>query len=250
MAEWVPARRQARSTALVCFPHAGGGAAPFFRWQRTVPDFIEVLPVRLPARESRLHEPHFGDLQSAAERVADELADERADDAGPLAFVGHSMGALLAFETAHVLRHRGRPGPRLLAAVACRGPTWPATRPWLHDQDDASFVRSLTERFRSLPPELVAQPEWLAAFLPTLRADLRAVETYVGGGSLECPILAFGGTDDREIGPAALGAWRAATSGEFSLKLVSGNHFFLHEQPQAVLRDVVRRLAAPQHPDA
>ena len=40
----------------------------------------------------------------------------------PFAFFGHSMGAVVAFELARLLRRRHRPLPRLLVASGARAP--------------------------------------------------------------------------------------------------------------------------------
>ena len=39
---------------LVCIPQAGMGAWAFNGWQRSMPSGVEVLPVELPGRNSRL----------------------------------------------------------------------------------------------------------------------------------------------------------------------------------------------------
>ena len=45
---------------------------------------------------------------------------------------------------------------------------------------------------------------------------------------LECPISAFGGLQDPEVSPADLRAWSVQTSAPFALRLLPGDHFFLH----------------------
>ncbi len=49
--------RSRASTTLVCFPHAGGGAAVYGRWTRTFPADIDLYAVQMPGREARMNEP-------------------------------------------------------------------------------------------------------------------------------------------------------------------------------------------------
>ena len=91
---------------------------------------------------------------------------------------------------------------------------------------------------------MLAEPELLALLLPTLRADITALETHswVPGAMLECPITAFGGATDGTAPPAHLEAWRAMTSGRFQRREFAGGHFYLTEQRLALVADVEAAL--------
>jgi medium-chain acyl-[acyl-carrier-protein] hydrolase len=66
--------------------------------------------------------------------------------------------------------------------------------------------------------------------LPLLRADFAVSQTYACREEppLDCPITAFGGTQDEEVDRDDLEAWREQTTARFSLHLFPGDHFFLH----------------------
>ena len=53
----------------------------------------------------------------------------------------------------------------------------------------------------------------MAIFLPLLRADVTMLDTYVYTAErpFDCPITAYGGSDDRRVTRAALEAWRTHT---------------------------------------
>src|SRR6202035_2395188 len=92
-------------------------------WAAALPGDVEVCPVQLPGRESRLREPPF----VSAERLVLALADALHPHlALPFAFFGHSMGAMLSFELARELRRRGRPLPVHLFVSGRRAPQGPA----------------------------------------------------------------------------------------------------------------------------
>src|SRR5215207_163972 len=96
------------SVRLFCFPYAGGDAQVYRAWSRHLPPSVEVLAARLPGRGPRIKEAPFRDLAPLIVAVASAVAPylDR-----PFAFFGHSMGALISFELARLLRERGVCGP-------------------------------------------------------------------------------------------------------------------------------------------
>lgn len=117
---------------LVCFPHAGGSATAYMPLARTLPEDFDVVAVQYPGRQDRYREAPFTSLVSLVEAVAEELAREIAADPGrPYALFGHSMGSIIAFETALVLARKQLPAPQRLflsgAALRTTGRTSPTT---------------------------------------------------------------------------------------------------------------------------
>jgi surfactin synthase thioesterase subunit len=84
---------------LFCFPYAGGGAAVFRGWVDRMPGIVEVCPVQLPGRETRMKEAPFNRLSTLVPAAAQALLPYLDK---PFAFFGHSMGALVSFEIARV----------------------------------------------------------------------------------------------------------------------------------------------------
>src|SRR5829696_7431345 len=89
---------------LVCCPHAGGGADAYRRWASSFAPDIELWTVTPPGRGAQspaIAESSWGSL-------VDELADAvgAIDGAEPIALLGHSFGALVAFEVARELERR------------------------------------------------------------------------------------------------------------------------------------------------
>src|SRR5690606_26030993 len=74
-------------------PHAGGAASYFAPLARALSSAVEVLGVQYPGRQNRRFETPVDNLQHLVDLIVKELPP------GPYAFFGHSMGALLAFET-------------------------------------------------------------------------------------------------------------------------------------------------------
>src|ERR1700724_3772837 len=58
---------------LFCFPYAGGGASAYRGWAPALPFDVEVCPVQLPGRESRLREPAFNRPEPLIAALAEAL---------------------------------------------------------------------------------------------------------------------------------------------------------------------------------
>ncbi|WP_437335695.1 thioesterase II family protein [Sorangium sp. So ce394] len=220
---------------LFCFPYAGGGSSVYSAWWRELPAHTELCAIKLPGREARLSEPPFDRLTPLVQALATGIERwlER-----PFAFYGHSLGALVSFELARELRRRGAPLPRHLFLSGRRAPHLPGPAP-LHGLSDPEFLEQI-RRMGGTPDEVLREPELLALFLPTLRADVAVneVEPFVPERPLDCPISAFGGVDDERASRADLEAWREHTSGAFRVEMFPGGHFFLRSARAPLLRSI------------
>jgi len=243
---WVTCRKpspQAR-LRLFCFPYAGGGVSIFRAWSDGLPADVEVCPVQLPGRETRLMEPPFTRLSPLVQTLAEALfplLDK------PFAFFGHSLGALVSFELARQLRRQHGDGvqPVRLFISADRAPQIPNRDPPVYDLPEGEFLAEL-RRLKGTPRELLQDEEVMQIMLPLLRADFAVYETYgyLTEPPLNCPISAFGGLQDHRVSRGDLEAWREQTSVSFSLRMFPGDHFFLNTtQPvllQALSQELVR----------
>ncbi|MCB1037545.1 MAG: thioesterase [Acidobacteria bacterium] len=218
---------------LFCFHYAGGAASVYRTWQASFPAGVEVCPVQLPGRESRLREPLMVSVSSLLDALVENLSP--AMDL-PFAFFGHSMGAILSFELALRLREVSSLRPVALFLSGRRSPHSADTERPIHDLPDAEF-RSELRQLNGTPEEVLAHPELMELLEPVLRADFAVCETYKHQASppLDCPITVFGGLEDSKTPRETLESWRRYTSGEFRLKLLPGDHFFLNGASRAAL---------------
>lgn len=224
---------------LFCFPYAGGGASIFRQWSDEMPEGVEVCAVQLPGRENRIAEPPFTILSSLVDAMVEAL-DPYFDV--PFAFFGHSIGAKIAFELARALRRKNGVQPVHLFVSGSRSPHIPEPRP-LHLLPEREFIKEL-HRFSGTPEEVMQSRELMDMFLPILRADFAVDETYVyyKDNSLNCPISAFGGTEDKEANREELDAWRQHTLGSFTLQMFHGDHFFIKSSQLLLLYSIFQVL--------
>ncbi|CAK9111706.1 S-acyl fatty acid synthase thioesterase, partial [Durusdinium trenchii] len=86
---------------LVCFPHSGGGPSAFSAWPEVFEDaLVEVVTISAPGRERRVEIPSLTDMDTLVGRICEALEVSGLVDGVPYAFFGHSLGALVAYETA------------------------------------------------------------------------------------------------------------------------------------------------------
>lgn len=228
---------------LFCFPFAGGSAAIYRGWSERLPADVEVLPVELPGRASRFRDTPFRRLDEMVAKLAEALAPELDR---PYAFFGHSMGALISFELARLLRRQGAEGPLRIFVSARRAPHFPADDDPVHALPEPEFIARLRE-LNGTPEEVLEHPELMQMMIPLLRADFEVNETYrfEGGEPLDCPISALGGLGDEEVTREHLEGWRQHTRRAFSLRMFPGDHFFLaHADRDALLQAVAQDLMA------
>ncbi|MFF3246807.1 thioesterase II family protein [Streptomyces sp. NPDC002870] len=226
---------------LICFPHAGGAASSYAGLWRLLSPHLDVLMVQYPGRQDRRRETPERDITALAGRIAEHLM---AGADRPYAFFGHSMGAVVAYETARALRERDAAAPlRLILS----GRSAPGPRPDRHDMLDGD--QSILAAVRALggtDSAVLDDPELVAMALPALRADYGALASYgwQPGPPLNSPISVFVGDADPVVPIATVAGWGEHTSLDCEVRVFPGGHFYLGEQLDEVAEAIVDRMSA------
>src|SRR5512145_848665 len=198
---------------LFCFPHAGGAASMYLSWPGLLPASISICPIQYPGRENRLGERPLKQLTDLADGLAPVL---RPYVEKPFAFFGHSMGALAAFELAHLLNRLYGVLPAFFFVSGFRAPQLPPINEPIANLPEDEFIAELRS-YNGTPDEILESREMMQLLMPTLRADFNAVETYryTPKAPLRCPIAAFGGTQDHGVPEEDVAAWGEQTTSAF-----------------------------------
>ncbi|MFI6323033.1 thioesterase II family protein [Nonomuraea sp. NPDC050556] len=209
---------------LFCLPYAGGGAGVFRAWRDLLGPAVDVRGVCLPGRESRFTEPRYRKMDELVDDLVKAL-DEHVTGL-PYALFGHSLGALVAYELAARL---AVPSVRLIVSGS-RAPRFAGTERRLSDLPDGALVRALTE-LGGMPPGVLAETELLETMLPMVRDDLALADDYrpAPRPPLSCPVTALCGDADGSAPPWSMTAWKEVTTGPFTLRVLPGEHFFVHD---------------------
>lgn len=228
---------------LFCFPYGGGAARAYRPWTQTLPQDIDVCAIELPGRGHRLRETPLRKMSLAVEVVGKEIISllDR-----PSAFFGHSMGAILAFEVARLLRRDGHHNLTHLFISGHKAPQIPKLEPFTYNLPEAEFIEEL-QRLNGTPKEVLGHPEIMRIMVPLLRADFESIQTYSYKHEppLDCPITALGGLLDPDISRETLEPWREQTTAAFNLQMFPGDHFFLHQEQARVLRVIAHEAYKP-----
>jgi medium-chain acyl-[acyl-carrier-protein] hydrolase len=161
---------------------------------------------------------------------------------GRFAFFGYSFGALLAFETARLLRRQGIRPERLMVA-ALKAPGLPLRRKPIHHLPEDEFAGEI-RKFCGTPDSVLENRQLMNLVLPAIRADFTAYETYRYSeeAPLDCPITAMGGAGDASVAPDELTAWSNETSAGFATRIFPGDHFFLNSARRLLTWTIVQEL--------
>lgn len=234
----------AERLTLVWFPHAGGGAASLVRACRSTPLNANLIFASLPGRESRFHDP----LSQSLDELVHELIWHLPDTDQPPVLIGHSFGALVAYRVARTFRLGEAASIRPIAGLVVMAMSAPSRlghqSPITH-LDDEAFADQLDKRFGGIPKALRENKEALELFLPTVRHELKLLESYEDRAEapIDIPIAAVAGSQDPAADEWRMRDWSQKTAGKFEIRTLPGNHFF----PLACLTEIeviARRMIA------
>lgn len=230
---------------LFLFPHAGGNPNQYKEWGKFIGDGVAVYIAFLPGRGMRFREKPISDLALLTNTLSEEIQPLLCDNNF---FLGHSLGALIAYQLATRLSVDGAQPLKRLIVSARNAPHVKRVGKTLHNLSDADFILALQD-YGATPLELLAHKELMALQLPMLRADFSLAEQYVSSEitALDCGILALGAKDDRFTDCEGLEQWSKCTKAEFNLTMFEGGHFYFQEQRElffARLREEIRRSLA------
>lgn len=225
---------------LVCFPHAGAAADSYLDLSRALAPDVDVHAVQYPGRQDRRDEEPLGTAGEIADEVAIVLGSS---DGGPFALFGHSMGALVAYETARRLERQPGPRPQRLFVSGQSAPRVHERRTDLPDDD------GLLDELRRLGTSetVLADGALLAMSLPVLRADYRVLRSYAWapGPPLRVGITALCGDADPLTTTDDSARWLQHSVLPGRTRIFRGGHFYLGEHVAEVARAVRRDLLRP-----
>lgn len=243
MSKWLThfSKSEEATFRLVCFPHAGGGAAAYYRLAKLMPNWLEVVAVVPPGREARIREAFADGIQDMARGAVEALTGL---PPRPQVFFGHSMGAMIAFEAGHMLSDDSTLMPRrlFLSGRRAHGPL-----PWespISELPPDKFVAQLSARYGGIPQQIINDSELLNLFLPVIRADIRAIERhpYIDRPPLGVSATLIGGHDDPQCTNDAWDGWKAFFSGDIEYLRFPGDHFYLVEQAGPLAAALLARI--------
>ncbi len=196
------------------------------------------MAVQYPGRKGTHDLSSFTGIPELASAVFDKVAPT-VDAETEVAFFGHSMGALVAFEVARRFEEAGL-SVRALFVSACAAPGRIGFD--YIPESDRGLLDAVAE-MTGVQPEFLENEEFAANILPTLRG-FKAITNYrcEPGATVSSPIYAYHADADEVATHEKVAPWAERTTSEFAIREFSGHHFYLTDHLADLVGDIEARL--------
>lgn len=223
---------------IICFHDAGGSASLFDGWENLLDhDKVEFIAVEMPGRGRRLEEAPFTDVKPFINDIIPALKPLLNK---PYAFLGHSMGGLLAFEIIREFRRINFALPEKLFISSTSG---------LDAYDKSQVDPTLSnEELVQLYPHLhidnIGDVELQGILINLLRADLQFLYSheYMVEEPLNIPIVAIHGSEDERVKRHQIEAWEKETAVSFKLISRKGGHRYIAHDGEFVTNLILQEV--------
>ena len=229
---------------LYIFPHTGGSADFYVPFARAFAGGTRCVAVQYPGKRAGKDLSQYTSIPDLADRLCTMLKPGEAVP-GPVAFFGHSMGALLAFEVALRFEQAGNPIAALFVSASA-APGLMRQRADLTASGSDLQLLSMVSDVTGANPEFLNNDQFAATLLPTLRG-LKAIAAYEcpPDAAVSCPIHALIADND-EMATAELAApWKGRTTAQFDLTVFPGDHFYINTNLPQLSQWVEERIPRP-----
>lgn len=237
------------------FPHAGGWGTSFLSLQPFLPPETHFVILDYPRKRGQPANALPGSVQGLAEYFLNDLRPILGKPGEKTAFFGYSMGGLVAYEAARLLKKEGIKPDILITASMVPPQLQSMGRTRYHLLDDSSFLEAVAKD-TGISTDLSKKRIFLKYLFPFLRREVEMAEKYrwIPGERIDCPIICLYGREDKIVFDKGgnpedyrkeMSLWGDLTSGCFSLHFIEGGHLFMLENPapgMEVIRGVLKGI--------
>lgn len=217
---------------LLCLPYAGGSAHMYHSWRSELADDVNIVPIELSGRGTRMNEPLYENCQEATEDIYNEI---KKYVHAPFAILGHSMGSALAFKIATRMIEEGNYEPEFMIMSGKNPPHIPINSS-LASLNDTDFLEEVT-KLGGMKEEFLQHQELVDLFLPILKSDFKIVEScsFDTKITIHFDIHILYGLDDQLTTKESLEQWNSYTTKKCYFQAFQGNHFFIEDHKHEVM---------------
>lgn len=218
---------------LFCLPYAGSiSEMAFSKFLIYNSSEIEFCPLELPGRGSKSDQKLEKSIDGMIDRLLHDELLPKISDNKQYALWGHSMGGILAREL--IQRMDSMPSVNLPCSVIVTGTPSPIS---FIDQEQVynlpidEFEKKIISYGYSNSSMIFRNREMKNYFMPILRADFEAINTYEykTGSIPNLNLFILSGNDDVCTSQENLSGWKDETSGKCEFYSMEGGHFFPFE---------------------
>ena len=248
---------------LVCFPPSGSGASFYAQWVSHVAQLgIQLLRVQLPGWEGREREKTVDSMQEIVHHVTEALVNRLHDQ--KFVFFGHSIGSLMAFETAHHLKSVHNLHPKHIFISSWYAPTLSYPHPeelkYINARTFGSLQKVLQEgqtflefvrkehdiKLSFIDDTYLNDNNMLLRLLPAMESVFNILQVYKceRRDPLQCGMTVLGGKDDQFVNPSLFDEWKhqVAPNHSFEKETFHGKHMYILTCTKEILEKIVMVL--------
>ena len=218
---------------LFCIPHAGSTAMGYYSLQKLFAPYIKLCPLELGGRGRLIEQPLRENLMEIVDDIYAVIINQIDDS--EYAILGHSLGGIIAYELCYKLEQNKHRPPSNLFVSGRRPPHMNARNRFIHELSDEELCKEVL-KLQGTSIEVFEDKNLSKIFLPIIRADFKAIETYQytkKKEKLDCDITVLCGTKDNET-KYNLSEWADYTNGKCEVYKFKGNHFFLYQNKEVI----------------
>ena len=228
---------------ILLFPFAGGSSLAYGPIIKHFSGTYDLIPIELPGRGTRMREPLISDVDRLVEDLVDRYSSCTYEE---YAIFGHSFGTLLGILFARQLQYVKNSVAPVRLFFSGRSAPSSSIESSIHLMADQEFINELKEMGGS-QEEILSNKELMSFYLPILRNDFKAVETYKYQelAAVNLPITVMYAEDDPSTTPKGLALWRNETIGEVEMiSFPYGGHFFIYKHSERIALCIEQRLSS------
>lgn len=221
---------------LVTVPYAGGSSVAFTRLLAGLNGLLQYHH-DYPGHGMRAGEDFGGDLYGLSRELAEEILRRRPADM-PFLIMGHSMGAMVAFYCEQILEQEYHVSADQLILSACL----PPVRFYEHRQqfETVEEIKQYLLETRKVPADILDSCLFRKHMLEPFINDVRVIHEFVPKEDVQVDtdILGICGSEDEDVAYGDMADWKKYTRGNFTMRMMEGDHFFPESNPDAFLREI------------
>ncbi len=228
---------------LVCLPFAGGNAQSYAQWKDLLGKEIEIVTIEYAGRGTRFCENLTDSCESTLEDIYPQMIKHIEQE---YALLGHSMGAIYAYELVKLIERDKRRKPVKIIVSGTDAP-YVQDRKLLHNKTQKEFMKELHD-LGSMPNEIMDDSELSDLFYPILHNDIRNLELYrlkhknSEIDRINSSLTVIYGTEDDEFDRQRAAEWQKYSTLPNTIHEFEGGHFFIFERKEEVCNFLRKKL--------
>lgn len=237
-----------KKTKIIALPYAGGSKYCYRDFEASIPNDFEWVTFELPGRGNRINEDFLINIEDIVNDLFSKILPFI--KSSEYIIYGHSLGTLLGYELVKKIIASNLSMPLFLFFTG-RGAPNVVEKEKLADLDKESFWKKIKE-IGGLPSGIIEDNELKSFFGPIIRSDFRIVENYKFidlDAPLSIPIyIGIGnkellGEETEKVKWNHILEWQNITKHPIDVKFYDGNHFFILNHTQALVKEIVKTVA-------